>query len=176
MSCPTRTSFDAAFAQTLLEHLREPLRALREIKRVLKPGGVVGIADPDHGAMLREPPSPLVDDAHQLMMRVVKHNGGDNFRARRHRQLLREVGFARPVAGATTETVGAWGTPEDTRMFAAWEASHLSQPHIIELMTAQGWANQATLEAMAEATLAWGEHPDAFIAFLGVTAVGWKDA
>ena len=62
---------------------------------VLKRGGVVGIADPDHGAMLREPYIPLVEDAHHLLMRVVAHHGGDNFRARHHHQLLREAGFAR---------------------------------------------------------------------------------
>jgi ubiquinone/menaquinone biosynthesis C-methylase UbiE len=95
-------SFDAVFAHTLLLHLAQPARALHEMKRKLKRGGVVGIADPDHGAMLREPYIPLVEDAHHLLMRVVAHRGGDNFRARHHHQLLREAGFARPAAGATT--------------------------------------------------------------------------
>ena len=51
-------SFDAVFAQTLMEHLREPLRALREMKRVLSPGGVVGIADDDGATALWEPRTP----------------------------------------------------------------------------------------------------------------------
>jgi len=34
-------SFDVAYAHTVLQHVREPLRALREMRRVLKPGGLV---------------------------------------------------------------------------------------------------------------------------------------
>jgi ubiquinone/menaquinone biosynthesis C-methylase UbiE len=48
-------SFDAAFEHTLLEHVADPLRALREMRRALKPGGVIGLADGDWGTMLVEP-------------------------------------------------------------------------------------------------------------------------
>src|SRR5512143_3452508 len=41
-------SFEAVFAYTVLEHVRDPLQAMREMRRVLKPGGIVGICDPDY--------------------------------------------------------------------------------------------------------------------------------
>jgi len=40
-------SFDFAFAHALFEHLKEPLQALVEIRRVLKPGGLVALRSPD---------------------------------------------------------------------------------------------------------------------------------
>ncbi len=40
-------AFDAVVAQHLVEHLREPARALREWRRVLKPGGRLALVTPN---------------------------------------------------------------------------------------------------------------------------------
>ena len=40
-------SFDAVFAHAVLWHLREPLKALAEMRRVLRPNGIVGVRDCD---------------------------------------------------------------------------------------------------------------------------------
>lgn len=36
-------AFDAVFSSAVLEHLQEPVLALKEILRVLKPGGIAGV-------------------------------------------------------------------------------------------------------------------------------------
>jgi ubiquinone/menaquinone biosynthesis C-methylase UbiE len=51
-------SFDAVFAHTVLMHLQEPVRALAEARRVLRPGGITGVRDPDYGTMLSLPRRP----------------------------------------------------------------------------------------------------------------------
>ena len=40
--------FDAALVHGVLEHLPDPLAALGEVRRVLRPGAVVGIRSPEH--------------------------------------------------------------------------------------------------------------------------------
>ncbi|MBV9547472.1 MAG: hypothetical protein JOY61_24125 [Chloroflexi bacterium] len=72
----------------------------------------------------------------------------------------------------TLGTWGAYGTPEDTRAIAAWWAQ-VQRPDWREQFTRSGWVDDARLDAMVEAVLAWGERPDAFMAMLGVAAVGW---
>jgi ubiquinone/menaquinone biosynthesis C-methylase UbiE len=44
-------SFDAAMAHTLLSHVEDPLAALRELARVVRPGGTIGVFDVDFASM-----------------------------------------------------------------------------------------------------------------------------
>jgi ubiquinone/menaquinone biosynthesis C-methylase UbiE len=62
-------SFDAAFANTVLMHLNQPVRALTEMRRVLRPGGIVGIRDCDWGGRIHAPTTPLLDQWYAIMVR-----------------------------------------------------------------------------------------------------------
>ena len=53
-------TFDAVFANGVLMHLREPGRALAEMHRVLRPGGIAGLRDPDFSTILHIPTTPLL--------------------------------------------------------------------------------------------------------------------
>jgi SAM-dependent methyltransferase len=44
-------TFDAAIAHTLLSHVEDPLSVLREMARVVRPGGVIGVFDGDYASM-----------------------------------------------------------------------------------------------------------------------------
>src|SRR5829696_6805262 len=105
-------SFDVVFTQALLIHLEDRLAALQEIRRVLKPGGIVGISDNDHGVMCWEPSSALLRDAHALWVRVVQHLGGDPYYDRHQRRLLLDAGFMRTEGYVTAGSGSASGTLE----------------------------------------------------------------
>lgn len=70
-------SFDALFSHALIEHLSEPLRAMREFFRVLKPGGVMGVVTPDWGGFLVGPSSPALMGAIDAFKALQTANGGD---------------------------------------------------------------------------------------------------
>jgi len=165
-------TFDAAFANTVLLHLREPLRALAELRRVLKPGGVVGIADGDFGTWLWEPSSPLLEQVKTIFLRFIEHQGGDPYRARRYRRLLLDAGFVRSEAVGRVSS-DTYGADDETRRFASRCAQLLSQPMLRETAIAQGWATDEDWAAMVAEVVAWGERPDAFMAILDCAAVGW---
>ena len=53
-------SFDAAYTSSVLEHLADPVRALQELYRVLKPAGLVAVISTDWAEPLISPPDRAV--------------------------------------------------------------------------------------------------------------------
>ena len=167
-------SFDAVFACAILQHLAAPLEAVKEMRRVLKPGGVIGIVDGSCTLTFRYPTNPLLERWDRLRGLEREYRTGRRSDTLPLRVLLREAGFTRTQASGDlfTEAGPPAGTVEETRSVA--------QNHLIrlrgalgELAVAQGWATPQELELMAAAILAWGDAPDAFYARPGFTAIGW---
>jgi len=161
-------SFDAAFANGVVMHLREPVRALAELRRVLRPGGIAGVRDPDFGASLYAPTTPLLERWLALRVQVRQHNGGDPFLSRHYRRLLLEAGFVRAEAGASVDSAGS---PEETHRHAAFLKAILQG--LARTVVAEGWMDQATVDALAAEIDAWAQRPDAFYATTWCEAVGW---
>ena len=165
-------SFDAVFAHAVLYHLADPVAALREIHRVLRPGGVVGVRDTDVGGDFYAPQDPLIDRAWELLDRLVRHNGGNPRFGRTQRAGLREAGFGEIAATASFD---AFGTPEAARAWGDFWADYLVRQQG-SLIVGEGWATPADLARIEEAFLAWGGHPDAFAVRARCEAIGRKDA
>jgi ubiquinone/menaquinone biosynthesis C-methylase UbiE len=167
-------SFDAAFACAVLQHLAAPLAALKEMRRVLKPGGVIGIVDGSSTICFRYPTNPHLQRWDTLRGLEREYNTGRPSDALHLRALLREAGFARTQAtGAlTTEAGPPAGSLDETRRIARTHLIRL-RGLLGELALAQGWATKQELQQMADALEAWGEAPDAFYARPSFMAIGW---
>lgn len=163
-------SFDAVLAHAVIYHLSDPQAALAEIRRVLRPGGVVGIRDADFDRDILYPTTPALDEAMALVRRVLEGNGAQIEFGRRQREALRLAGFTDIVASASYDH---FGTPDRTRAFGQYWVYYLSELHR-ETILAQGWSTEDGLEETLQALQAWGENPDAFYARSRCEAVGRK--
>jgi len=161
-------SFDAAYVNGVLMHLREPVRALIELRRVLRRGGIAGVRDPDWGTSLYVPTTPLLEQWLAMRVRARQYNGGDPFLSRRYRRLLLEAGFVRAEASAFVESAGSL---EHTCRHAAFLEAQLQG--LARTVVVQGWMDQGAVDATATEIKQWAQRPDAFAATTWCQAVGW---
>ena len=166
-------SFDAVFANTVLEHTSDPPRIIREMYRVLAPGGVAGLCDPDYASLLQAPSSPLLEEAMALMVKVDAHNGGSPYYARHQRRYLLEAGFSR-TEGFVLAVGG--GSIEGTHGgFEMVLKPTFRAPSFARTAVDQGWADHARLDAIVAELEEWSRRPDAYFALLQCAVVGWKE-
>ncbi|MDB4110112.1 methyltransferase domain-containing protein, partial [bacterium] len=70
-------SYDIAHAHQVLQHVSDPVAALREMHRVVRPGGIIAVRDADYAGMHWAPESPLLDRWMSIYHRVAKANDAE---------------------------------------------------------------------------------------------------
>jgi ubiquinone/menaquinone biosynthesis C-methylase UbiE len=164
-------SFDVVYANAVLLYLRDPVRALAEMRRVLRPDGLAAVSDDDLGTIVISPDVPEMRLAAQLFERAVVHEGGNPRYSHHLRGLMQEAGFARTQGFALAPEV--YGDPESTSWFADFAVGLFSAQSMSDVILAEGWATRAELDAMIAALRDWADSPDAFASWLYCAALGW---
>ena len=86
-------SFDHVFLCFVLEHLAQPVEALRALKHVLKPGGSITVIEGDHGSTYFYPDSDYARRAVRCQVELQARAGGNALIGRALYPFLREAGF-----------------------------------------------------------------------------------
>jgi ubiquinone/menaquinone biosynthesis C-methylase UbiE len=163
---------DAVFMHEVLQHVESPAQALREAHRVLRPGGVIGLADADYDGTIIEPDDPLLHRSFEIQASLRALRGGDVRIGKRLRELLHDAGFGRTVASAVAATDG---TAEAARRTGEREAQYYAATEFADYAVAAGVTTREELRAVSGAWRAWSQHPGAFWARFWCQAVGWRE-
>lgn len=88
-------TFDVIHAHQVLQHCGEPVKAITEIRRILKPNGILAGREVDMSVNQWYPDFPAFDEWQRIYMRVARANGGDPMAGRKIHAWAHEAGFER---------------------------------------------------------------------------------
>jgi len=165
-------SFDAVLAHTLLFHLSDRGRALREFRRVLKPGGMVAVSDDNLDTFTMAPEEPAVRKFMEISIQRLRFSGGDPTYSPQLRGLLLQAGFVKTEGHAVA--ADSSGTLAETRRWARFVTQLWRNPIIVQQIIDQGWASQTEIDQILDGIQHWAERPDAFLAVMYCAAIGWN--
>lgn len=140
-----RGHFDLVYSRFLLCHVGDPAAGVREMRALLKPGGVLLCEDVDVASVSCDPPSPRYDRMRDLMLALGRSRGVDYCLGPRLHRIFRQEGFAQPRV-RIDQPVLARG---ETKRF--WEYTFLEAA---PAMLQAGLTSEAELRELAAAMAA----------------------
>lgn len=152
-------TFDLVHAHQVLQHLTDPVAALREMRRVAKPGGIVAVRDADFHGMSWYPEIRELDDWMELYQKIARRNGAEPDAGRRLVSWAQEAGFT-DVAPSSSNWL--YATAQQRRWQSRVWSERVLHSAFAEQALEYGLANEADLARIAAGWHRWGSTDDGY--------------
>jgi SAM-dependent methyltransferase len=156
-------SFDVVHAHQVLQHVADPVQALREMRRVCRPGGVVAARDSDYRAFAWYPQHAELDRWMELYQVAARANGGEPDAGRRLHAWARAAGFDQVTATAST---WCFADADDRAYWGGMWSDRILASALADQLLSEGRATRTELEGISAAWRAWADDPDGWISLL----------
>jgi ubiquinone/menaquinone biosynthesis C-methylase UbiE len=154
-------SFDVVHAHQVLQHLTDPVGALREMARVTRPGGIVAVRDVDYASMVWHPASEGMTRWLELYRRLARLNHAEPDAGRHLVAWAHAAGLSRLTPSASLWT---YATPEQCAWWGRTWARRTVESTFATQALERGLATADELAQISAAWQAWSTHPDAWFA------------
>lgn len=150
-------SFDIVHTHQVLQHVADPVQALREMRRVTKPGGLVAARDADYAGFIWFPLAPGLDEWLHLYRAAARANGGEPDAGRRLLSWARDAGFEHVTATAST---WCYATADERAWWGGMWADRIVESALARQLVDDGFATAADLKRISGAWRAWSDAAD----------------
>ena len=156
-------TFDVTHAHQVLQHVADPVQALREMARVTRPGGIVAVRDSDYSGFTWWPRVPRLDTWLDLYRSAATANGGEPDAGRRLLAWAHAAGL-----GDVTATSSTWcyADPEERAWWGGLWADRIVESAISHQLTRSALATPEELREVADAWRAWAADEDGWFSVL----------
>jgi SAM-dependent methyltransferase len=156
-------TFDVVHAHQVLQHVADPVTALREMHRVTKPGGVIAVRDSDYAAFTWYPETPALDEWLTLYQQLARANGGEPNAGRRLLAWAHAAGLKDVTA---TSSTWCFATEEDRAWWGHMWADRILKSDMATQALATQAATEEDLKRISTAWRTWAAHPDGWLSLL----------
>jgi SAM-dependent methyltransferase len=141
-------SFDIVHAHQVLQHLQDPLGAMKQMKRLVKPGGVLAVRDCNYMAMDWWPEHAGMDKWKDLYIKVAQGLGAYPHMGKMLHAVALQAGFPREDIDAD---IGTWtfSTPDERAFWCGLWADRTVQSDYKQRALDSGHAKVEDLEEIA---------------------------
>lgn len=152
-------TFDVVHAHQVLQHLSDPVAALREMGRVCKPEGLVAARDSDYAAFTWWPDVPELDEWLALHRALARGNGAEPDAGRRLKSWARAAGLE---VVSSTASVWCFSSPADVTWWGGLWADRVVGSAMADQAKERGLADTSDLERLAQGWKRWAASADAW--------------
>jgi SAM-dependent methyltransferase len=156
-------TFDVVHAHQVLQHVADPVAALREMRRVARPGGLVAVRDSDYAAFTWWPQLPELDEWLALYEKVARGNGGEPDAGRRLLAWAHAAGFTDVTA---TSSTWCFADQPDRDWWGGMWADRVLKSDMAGQALRTGAATQEDLRRLSDGWRAWAADPDGWLSIL----------